>query len=259
MAIYPEFKDKVVLITGGGGGLGKAAGIKMAQNGCKVFIGDIRQDLVDKAVAEISQVEILLDGEKGIASGRAVDVTKEESVEAFVNECLEAFGRIDYIVAAAGIYTHVLLEDMDYEEWLRTVNVNLNGVFLVVRKAIPDMIKRGSGAIVSFSSQAGIRGSAKHTHYGATKAALQGFTRSLMYEVAGKGIRVNCVAPGVFLTPICDNVAPERFPQWLDSIPMHRFGEPYEAANAIAFLLSEDASYITGQTLPVNGGSVVNT
>ena len=116
MAIYPEFKDKVVLITGGGGGLGKAAGIKMAQNGCKVFIGDIRQDLVDRAVTEISQVESLLDKERGIAAGCSLDVTNEESLEAFVSKCLHTFGRIDYIVAAAGIYTHVLLEDMDYEE-----------------------------------------------------------------------------------------------------------------------------------------------
>ena len=252
MAIYPEFKDRVVLITGGGGGLGKATGIKMAQNGCRVYIGDVQADLVTKAVDEIRALG-------GTADGCPVDVTSEESVEHMVQTCLELYGRIDYVVAAAGIYRHVLLEDMDFEEWQRTININLNGVFLVVRKAIPDMIKRGSGAIVCFSSQAGIRGSAKHTHYGASKAALQGFTRSLMYETAGKGIRVNCVAPGVILTPICDNVAPERFPQWLDSIPMHRFGEPSEVANVIAFLLSDDASYVTGQTIPINGGSVVNT
>ena len=252
MANYPEFGGKVVLITGGGGGLGKATGIKMAQNGCKVFIGDLRQDLIDEAVAEISALGVEADG-------RAVDVADEESVQNMVDACMARFGRIDYLVAAAGIYRHVLLKDMDYTEWKRTIDINLNGVFLVTSKVINHMLDRGSGAIVVFSSQAGIRGSALHTHYGASKAALQGFTKSLMYETAAKGVRVNCVGPGFVLSHLADNVDPKRFGEWMASIPMKRFGEPSEIANVIAFLLSDDASYVTGQVIPINGGSVVNT
>ena len=252
MAIYPEFKDKVVLITGGAGGIGRATALKMGQNGCKVFIGDILSDYIDRTLEGLQK--------EGIdASGFVVDITSEESVQAMVDACMEKYGRIDYLVAAAGIYEHTLLKDMTFEQWKKTIDINLTGVFLVTSKVINHMLDRGSGSIVGFSSQAGIRGSALHTHYGASKAGLQGFTKSLMYEIADKGVRINAVAPGVIRSRMTDSVTPEKMERWMASIPMKRMGEPIDVARVIAFLLSDDAEYVVGQTVPVNGGSVVNT
>lgn len=252
MAFYPEFKDKVVLITGGAGGIGRATAQKMGENGCKVFIGDILKDYIDMTLADLES--------KGIdAAGFEVDITNEDSVQAMVDACMEKYGRVDYLVAAAGIYEHTLLKDMTYAQWKKTVDINLNGVFLVTQKLINHMLDRGSGSIVVFSSQAGIRGSALHTHYGATKAALQGFTKSLMYEIADKGVRINAVAPGVIRSRMTDSVTPEKMERWMASIPMKRMGEPIDVARVIAFLLSDDAEYVIGQTIPINGGSVVNT
>jgi len=252
MAMYEEFKDKVALITGGAGGIGKATAKKLGLNGCKLFIGDITKECVDGAVAEIAAEGIDVDGS-------ILDVTSEESVQVMVDACMKKYGKIDYLVAAAGIYRDKKFTDMTFEEWKQTIDINLNGVFLVTRMILPQMLKRKYGSIIVFGSQAGIRGSALHTNYSATKAAMQGLTRSLMYEVATSGVRINCVAPGVIRTPMTMSGSPEKMEKWTNSIPMKRFGEPVEVANVIAFLLSDDASYVIGQTVPINGGSVVNT
>ena len=252
MAVYPEFQGKVAIITGGGGGIGKATGLKVGQNGCRVFVADITDEIVNNTVEYLKS--------EGVeAAGKSVDVTDEASVEAMVQACIDAFGRVDYLVNAAGIYKHVLLKDMTYDEWKETINININGTFLCTRKVINYMLDQGYGSIVNFSSQAGVRGSMLHTHYSATKAAMQGFTRALMYEVSDKGVRVNCVAPGVIETRMTITATEEKKKKWMDSIAMKRIGKPSEAASTIAWLLSDDASYITGQTIPISGGSIVNT
>lgn len=252
MAIYEEFKNKVALITGGAGGIGKATAKKLGINGCKIFIGDISEKLVCDTVDELSKAGIDI-------NGNVLDITDENSVKLIVENCTQKYGKIDYLVAAAGIYRDKKLIDMTFEEWKQTIDINLNGTFLVTNMVLPKMIEREYGSIIVFGSQAGIRGSALHTHYGSTKAAMQGFTRSLMHEIAANGVRINCVAPGVIKTPMTMSGTPEKLEKWTESIPMRRFGEPEEVANVIAFLLSDDASYVIGQTIPVNGGSVVNT
>jgi 3-oxoacyl-[acyl-carrier protein] reductase len=247
---YTEFHGKVALISGGGG-IGQATAEKLAENGCHVYVADYSQAAVDRVVAAVT-------GLGGQAAGQAVDVRDAAAVEAMVTDCVARFGRLDYLVLTAGVYTHVTCRDMDPATWDQTIGINLTGVYLVTHFALPHLTAPG-GAIVTFGSQAGIRGSAQHTHYGATKAALQGFTRCLMHEVARDGIRVNCVAPGVIDTPMGDSVPQERWDKWLAGIPLGRFGRPREAATLVAFLLSDDAGYITGQTIPLNGGSGVNT
>lgn len=252
MAIYNEFKDKVALVTGGAGGIGKATIKKLGINGCKIFICDINDEVVNKTIDEIKKEGIDIDGV-------SVDIACEESVESMVNTCLEKYGKIDYLITAAGIYKDRKLIEMSFEEWKQTIDINLNGVFLVTHLVLLQMLERKQGSIIVFGSQAGIRGSALHTHYAATKSAMQGFARSLIYEVAESGVRINCVAPGVIRTPMTMNGSAEKLEKWLETIPMRRFGEPEEVANVIAFLLSDDASYVVGQTIPINGGSVVNT
>ena len=252
MAIYKEFKDKVALITGGAGGIGKATIRKLGANGCKIFICDINDKIVNETISEIKAEGIEIDGV-------SVDIRNEKSVKSMVDACLKKYGAVDYLIAGAGIYKDQKLSEMSFEEWQQTVDINLNGVFLVTRFVLPQMLERKQGSIIVFGSQAGIRGSALHTHYGATKSAMQGFTRSLMYEVATSGVRINCVAPGVIRTQMITSQSEERREKWLNSIPMRRFGETKEVANVIAFLLSDDASYVIGQTIPINGGSLVNT
>lgn len=251
---YSEMEGRAAVITGGGGALGRAVAEKLGENGVRVLITDLSSAALEESVA-------YLQGKGLSAEGYGADVRDEESMQAVMDACWERCGGLHYLVACAGIFKHRLLEDMTYEEWKETIDVNLNGTFLAVQKALRKMLAAGFGNMVLVSSQSAIRGGPTHVHYGASKGGILTMTRALMREVATRNIRINSVCPGLMVTPMTEDylAAPEKRQEVCRLIPMGRMGTPRELANVVAFLLSDESSFMTGQTINVTGGAIVNT
>jgi len=230
--------ERVVVVTGAARGVGAAIACRFADDGASVVGVDL------EAPAE---------PDKRISYERA-DVSSAEDVESLFTRVAGAFGRVDVVVNNAGIWFRRPFREITVEEWDRVLGVNLRGVFLCTRSAVDLMEASGGGSIVNIGSQAGLtvtRG--QGIHYHASKAAIAHLTKALAFELGPLGIRINCVAPGV--TPD-GTIAPLLPAEFLQQIPLGRPGQPTDIANACAFLASTEASYITGQTLLVNGGAV---
>jgi len=211
----------------------------------------IAEQAADRIAAVVAELEDL-----GVQSlGIATDVSCSEDVQALVQKTLERFGQIDVLVNNAGRLIVKPLVEQSEEEWDRVVNVNLKGVFLCCRHSLPDMIKRKSGAIVNIASIAAFHTTVAHVPYAASKAGVVAPTRDLAYEVAPFGIRVNAIAPGPIETPMVNIVSDEQRQRIAKNIPLGRIGQPEDIGRTVVFLASAAASYITGATLPVSGGT----
>jgi len=236
-------KDKVVLITGASGGIGKAIAKKFAAAGAEVALNDIAPS--EEALKSFSQ-EI---GAKYFLA----DVSKLEKVEKMVEEIQKEFGRLDVLVNNAGITQDRTLAKMTKEEWQRVIDINLTGVFNCSKAALPLLIQN-QGNIISISSLVGQRGNFGQTNYAAAKAGIIGFTKSLAKEVGRLGVRVNAIAPGFIETRLTENLPPEVTETVKKFTPLGRFGKPEEAANLIFFLASDQANFITGAVVNIDGG-----
>lgn len=242
---------KVVLVTGGARGIGKAIALKYAENGYNVIINYVSSKTnVIELEKEFST--------KGIESLiLKADVSNANEVESLVKSAIDKFGRIDVLVNNAGITRDGLLMRMKEEDFDRVIEINLKGTFLVTKAVTPYMMKKKDGKIVNLASVVGITGNAGQCNYSASKAGIIGFTKSIAKELASRNIRVNAVAPG-FIDTDMTNVLGEDIKKNINSqIPMRRMGTANEIANVVYFLGSEESSYITGQVINIDGGMVM--
>lgn len=240
--------NRVALITGSSRGIGKATALRLAREGLNIIVNYNRgKDDAENVAESIKAI-----GRKAISV--QADVSKIDDVEGMVSKVLEEFGRIDVLVNNAGIYKRVTFENLGQKEWKETMEINLNGVYNCTKAIMPIMKGRHYGRIINISSIIGAMGTAHGAHYAATKSALFGFTKSLARELAGFNITVNCIAPGAIDTDIIANDTEEQRRIREKQIPLGRVGKPEEIAGVVAFLISDDADYITGQTIHVNGG-----
>lgn len=239
-----DFTGKTVIVTGSARGIGRAIAEKFAAAGANVVISDLDQATVDKVAAEI--------GPRAI--GIKADVTSSADAASLVSAAKEKFGRVDVLVNNAGITRDTLMVRMDESDWDAVLDINLKGAFLVSKMAAKVMMKQRSGRIVNISSVVGISGNAGQANYAASKAGLIGLTKSAAKELASRGISVNAVAPGFIATEMTEKLPQAARDMFLNSIAMKRAGSADDVAEAVLFLSSEGAGYITGQVLAIDGG-----
>jgi 3-oxoacyl-[acyl-carrier protein] reductase len=248
-----RFHDQVALITGGGQGIGEATVLRLAAEGAKVVVADLNGAAADAVAEKVSVVG-------GEALGVTCDVQEESSVEALVEAGLGRFGQIDFLVSNAGVTRDNLLHKMTLAEWDQVIQVHTRGAFLCARAVSRNMVSRKQGKMVFLSSTSAL-GNRGQANYATAKAGLQGLTRTLALELGPFQINVNSVAPGFVDTAMTRAVAErlhislEEF--WKEAagrIPLGRLGQPEDIAAVIAFLCSEDAAYVSGQVIYVNGG-----
>lgn len=243
-----NLQDRIAIVTGGSRGIGRATAIELARDGASVVVNyRTRQDEADAVVAEIEAL-----GRRAIAY--QADVTDQQAVRGLVSATVRQFGRIDVLVANAGVVRDQLAAAMSLDDWNVVIQTNLGGTFLVIREVIPHMMSQKRGSIVSISSIAADRAGRGHCNYVAAKGGINAMTRSLAVELAPKNIRVNAVAPGVVATEMSNRVRNLAGDEILAQIPLRRYGEPLDIARAVCFLVSDEASYITGEILHVTGG-----
>jgi len=245
-----SLKGKVALVTGGARGIGRSIAERLASAGADLALFDVLPDL-DAACAEMaSKLGVKVKGYK-------VNVTASAEVDAAVEAVVKDLGRVDVLVNNAGITRDNLLMRMKDEEWDAVLAVNLKGSFLCTRAVARPMLKQRSGRIVNIASVVGLMGNAGQGNYSASKAGLVGLTKSCAKEFAARGITVNAVAPGYIRTAMTDKLTQEQKDQMLKLVPLGRMGEAADVAAAVAFLASDDAGYVTGQVLTVDGGMVM--
>ena len=242
---------KVALVTGASRGIGRAIALRLASEGARVAINYAG----NTAKAEEVKAEIEKNGGEAILV--QADVADSAAVEAMVNATVEAFGQIDILVNNAGITRDGLMMRMKDEDFDAVINTNLKGVFYCTKLVSKLMMKKRSGRIINMASVVGLMGNAGQTNYAAAKAGVIGFSKSAAKELAARGITVNMVAPGFIDTDMTAAMTDKAKEMTLTGIPLNRMGTPEDVANAVAFLVSDNASYITGQVINVDGGMVM--
>ncbi len=254
-------RDKVVLVTGGGHGreqagssLGQAMCVELAKEGAKIVVADLTQDRADATAEQVR-------AEGGDALALPVDVVDEGSVKAMVDAALAHYGRIDVLVNNAGVFgAYKPLLEIETSQWETVMDVDLKGVFLVTKAVLPSMLERGDGVIINVSSASGVVASEVGAEYTTAKHGVIGLTKQIAYDYGHQGIRALGIGPGVIKTPAFEGVeiTPDfPFYDLTMQAPAGRYGEVIEIARAVCFLASDDASFIHGHTIPVDGGSPV--
>jgi len=241
-----DLTSRVALVTGASRGIGRATSLALARRGATVVAaarGDNARPVVDEILAEGLKAEWI-----------TLDVTDPQSVEAAIGGVLERHGRIDILVSNAGITRDQLLLRMKREDWDAVLATNLTASFTICQAALKPMLKQRGGRVVAISSVVGQMGNAGQANYAASKAGLIGFCKSMAREVASRGITVNVVAPGLIETDMTKALTGTSREDWAERIPLGRLGSPEDVAHAVCFLASDEASYITGHVLAVNGG-----
>lgn len=243
--------NKIAVVTGGSRGIGKAIALNLASKGANIVVNyTSNSTAADEVVREIKAM-----GREAIAV--KANVSNETDINHLIKETETNLGKIDILINNAGITRDGLLIRMKEEDWDDVLNVNLKGVFLATKLIGKKMLKQKSGSIVNVTSVVGLMGNAGQANYAASKAGVIGFTKSVAKEFASRGITVNAVAPGFIQSDMTDKLGEEVVENYLKAIPLSKLGNPEDVANTVAFLVSDQANYITGQTIQVDGGMYI--
>lgn len=241
-------KDKTVMISGAARGIGRAIAIELARAGANISFSFRKSDIAAK------QLEKEIKDTGSSVKSFKKDIRDFAAVKSWVEQTREIFGTLDIVINNAGIIHDRALALMEPDDWHDVIHTNLDGTFNLTRSVIIPLIKQKSGTIINISSVSGIKGVARQTNYSASKAGIIGFTRALAKEVAPYNIRVNAIAPGLIETDMLKELKEEYLAELTKQIPFNRLGRPEDIAKTVKFLASEDASYITGQTIAIDGG-----
>jgi 3-oxoacyl-[acyl-carrier protein] reductase len=245
-----RLQDRVALVTGSGQGIGRAIALRFAQAGAKIVVIDVVEDHASAVAAEIKAAG-------GDAVAVVCDVTQRDQVEAAVKSTLDTFGKIDILCNNAGITRDARLVKMSEDQFDAVIDVNLKGVFNMTQAVAPHMVAQNYGRIISTSSIVGLYGNFGQTNYVASKAGVIGMTRVWARELGPKGITANAIAPGFIATDMIKTVPQEVLDRFTNATPVRRLGEPEDIANAYLFLASDEASFVNGAVLSVDGGLVI--
>ena len=245
-----RLKDKVALITGGARGIGQAIAMTFAREGADIVVADVNLEIAQKTASEIESL-----GRKAMAL--EMDVTNYDLVEAGINKILDKMGKVDILVNNAGITKDNLVLRMSQADWDAVINVNLKGTFNCIKAVSRPMIKQRSGRIISIASIIGLMGNPGQANYAASKAGIIALTKTVAKELASRNINANAVAPGFIQTEMTAKLPEEIKKKMQEAIPLGTLGTPEDVANVCLFLASQESSYITGQTITVDGGMVM--
>ena len=245
-----RFSQRAALVTGGGRGIGRAIALCLARDGANVAVLDINEDNAKQTAEMVRNL-----GCQAVAI--QADVSDSGAVQRAVNTTIETLGDLHILVNNAGITRDMLIIKMKEDEWKKVIDINLTSAFLCSRAAVKHMLRKRYGRVVNISSVVGLAGQAGQTNYSASKAGLIGLTKSLAKEVGSRGITVNAVAPGFIPTALTDVLPEEQRAAVIAATPLGRLGTVEDIANAVAFLASDEAGFITGQVLSVDGGLVM--
>jgi len=246
-----NLRNKTAIISGASRGIGRAIALRLASEGANISFNFLKS----KKEAEALEVELKKLGVRAVSF--QADIKDYNAVKVWVDKTRETFGGLDIVISNAGIIRDKALALMEPQDWQEVINTNLVGAIHLCRAAIITLVKQQSGVIVAITSVSGIVGSSRQTNYAASKAGIIGFTKSLAKEVASYNIRVNAVAPGFIETDMLAGVREEVKEKFMQQIPLARFGRAEEVAGVVSFLVSEEARYITGQTVIIDGGMVM--
>jgi 3-oxoacyl-[acyl-carrier protein] reductase len=242
--------EKVALVTGSARGIGLEIARTMGEEGYAIMLSDVNEEGLEAAKKELETEGIK------VAAFKA-DVSSAEDADKLVKETVNQLGRVDVLVNNAGVTRDGLLMRMKEDQWDLVLKINLKGTFLMSKAVVRPMLKQKTGSVINIASVIGLMGNVGQANYAASKAGIIGFTKSFAKEFGKKGIRSNAIAPGFIKSDMTDVLADNVKEQMLGQIPMNSFGSPRDIANAVAFLASDKASYITGQVLTVDGGMVM--
>lgn len=250
-------KDKVVIITGAGSGIGRETAILFAKNGAKVAVTDIDEKAGKGTVDEIVKILAENPDSQGDAFFAKLDVSNREQSRQVAKEVIDRYGEIDVLVNNAGIIQDALVTKMTEEQWMKVIDIDLKGPFQMIQAVVYNMIEHKFGEIINVSSVVGLYGNVGQVNYAAAKAGLIGLTKTLAKELGRKGIRVNAIAPGFIQTPMTSTVPDKILELMKEKTPLKRLGTPADVAYAIMFLASEEANFINGIVLPIDGGLII--